>query len=113
MRTSIASSKGQLQVSTTVHNEESGVVPTVRGPAIHVFFKELDRRFLQTKNIYNFNSWLQMFAFDVMGVITLSKSLGFVERGEDAAGIHLGIDLATLSVHGFSQHANFEATPSS
>lgn len=52
-----------------------------------VFFEELDRRFVQTNEVCDLDSWLQMFAFDVMGEITFSTRLGFLERGEDIDGI--------------------------
>lgn len=58
---------------------------------IRVFFEELDRRFVQTRKICEFDFWLQMFAFDVMGEITFSKRLGFLERGEDVDGIMASI----------------------
>ena len=50
---------------------------------IRVFFAELDKRFVQTQNVCNLGDWLQMFAFDVMGEITFSRRLGFLESGED------------------------------
>ncbi|KAL6719411.1 hypothetical protein ACLMJK_003651 [Lecanora helva] len=58
---------------------------------MRVFFEELDRRFVQTDMICEFDAWLQMFAFDVMGEITFSKRLGFLERGEDVDGIMASI----------------------
>ena len=56
-----------------------------------VFFEELDRRFVQTNKVCEFDAWLQMFAFDVMGEITFSKRLGFLEKGEDVDGIMASI----------------------
>lgn len=56
-----------------------------------VFFEELDRRFVGPNRICDFDSWLQMFAFDVMGEITFSKRLGFLEQGEDVDGIMASI----------------------
>lgn len=35
----------------------------------------------------NFGRWLQYFAFDVIGELTWSKRLGFVEKNEDIDGI--------------------------
>ena len=58
---------------------------------LRVFFEELDRRFVQANKICAFDSWLQMFAFDVMGEITFSRRLGFLERGEDVDGIMASI----------------------
>lgn len=54
---------------------------------IRVFFKEIDKRFVQTKGICDLGAWLQYFAFDVIGEITFSRRLGFLERGEDVDGI--------------------------
>ncbi|KAF6218600.1 hypothetical protein HO133_005951 [Letharia lupina] len=54
---------------------------------ISFFFAQLDKRFAQTGDICNLGTWLQMFAFDVMGELTFSKRLGFLERAEDVDGI--------------------------
>ena len=54
---------------------------------IRVFFNEIDKRFVQTKDICDLGAWLQYFAFDVIGEITFSRRLGFLERGEDVDGI--------------------------
>jgi len=37
--------------------------------------------------VCNFGRWLQFYAFDVIGELTWSKTLGFVERNEDVDGI--------------------------
>ena len=50
---------------------------------ISVFFARLGQLFVQTGNTCDLGTWLQMFAFEVMGEITFSKSLGFPERAED------------------------------
>lgn len=47
-----------------------------------VFFKELDARFIAKSEPCDFSVWLQRFAFDVMGEITFSKRLGFLEEPE-------------------------------
>lgn len=54
---------------------------------IRVLFEQIDKRFVQTKDICDLGAWLQYFAFDVIGEITFSKRLGFLERGEDVDGI--------------------------
>ena len=52
------------------------------------FFSErLDKLFVQTGDSCDLGAWLQMFAFDVIGEITFSKRLGFLERAEDIGGI--------------------------
>lgn len=54
---------------------------------IKVFMKELDRRYATTLNVCPFHSWLNYFAFDVIGEMTFSRRLGFLERGVDVEGI--------------------------
>ena len=51
------------------------------------FFEQLDQRFVQTSQVCELDVWLQMFAFDVIGAITFSKRLGFLEQGRDIDGI--------------------------
>ena len=52
-----------------------------------VFFNELDRRFAQTGDVCDLGVWLQRFAFDVIGEITFSRRLGFLEGAQDVDGI--------------------------
>ncbi|KAL8810355.1 MAG: hypothetical protein Q9223_007774 [Gallowayella weberi] len=54
---------------------------------INAFITQLDRRFVQKGATCVLDKWLQMFAFDVMGEITYSKPLGFLDRGEDVDGV--------------------------
>ena len=54
---------------------------------ISFFFTQLDERFVQTGDVCELGTWLQMFAFDVMGELTFSKRLGFLEKAEDVDGI--------------------------
>ena len=54
---------------------------------IKTFFKQLDTRFVNAGKACNLHDWLQMFAFDVIGEITFSKRLGFLEQGRDIDGI--------------------------
>lgn len=54
---------------------------------ISFFFAQLDKLFVQTGDICDLGTWLQMFAFDVMGELTFSKRLGFLELAEDVDGI--------------------------
>ena len=54
---------------------------------IREFFRQLDRRFGTTDTVCDFGQWLQMFAFDVIGEITFSKRLGFLEKGDDVDNI--------------------------
>ena len=54
---------------------------------IRTFFIQLDKRFVETGKACPLHDWLQMFAFDVIGEITFSKRLGFLEQGRDIDGI--------------------------
>lgn len=50
------------------------------------FLEQLKRRFaghLEDEGICDFGVWLQYYAFDVIGELTYSKRLGFVDRGVD------------------------------
>ncbi|KAF5024142.1 hypothetical protein F66182_3776 [Fusarium sp. NRRL 66182] len=54
------------------------------------FIKQLKLRFADRagdQGICDFGSWLQFYAFDVIGELTFSKRLGFVERGVDIDNI--------------------------
>ncbi|KAI0009454.1 cytochrome P450 CYP4/CYP19/CYP26 subfamily protein [Xylariaceae sp. FL0662B] len=46
----------------------------------------IDRRFLDTGEVFNLGDWLQYFAFDVMGMMTFSKRYGFLDEGRDIDG---------------------------
>lgn len=52
-----------------------------------VFLTRLDELFASTGNICDLGKWLQWYAFDVIGELTFSKRLGFLERAEDIEGI--------------------------
>lgn len=57
-----------------------------------VFCDQLDARFVsnargEEARTCDFGEWLQFFAFDVIGEITFSRRLGFLERGDDVDGI--------------------------
>lgn len=60
---------------------------------ILAFLRELEKRFVHRdgnageEGVCDFGTWLQYFAFDVLGELTFSKRLGFVDRGEDVDGI--------------------------
>lgn len=42
--------------------------------------------------LINSSTWLEWYAFDVIGELTFSKRLGFLDRGEDVKGIIASID---------------------
>lgn len=51
-----------------------------------VFLKQLKQRFADrtdASGICDFGTWLQFYAFDVIGELTYSQRLGFVDRGVD------------------------------
>lgn len=52
-----------------------------------VFLTRLDGLFASTGKVCDLGTWLQWFAFDVIGELTFSKRLGFLERAEDVEGI--------------------------
>ncbi|CAH0058338.1 unnamed protein product [Clonostachys solani] len=54
---------------------------------IQCLFEQLDRRFASTGVSCPLFDWLQFYAFDVIGQVTCSTSLGFVEQGRDIEGI--------------------------
>ncbi|KKY35194.1 putative cytochrome p450 [Diaporthe ampelina] len=58
---------------------------------IDMFRQELDRRFVTHGNACDLDAWLQFFAFDVVGEITFSTRLGFLEEGRDVEGIMASI----------------------
>jgi Cytochrome P450 len=67
---------------TTLVSFEPYVDTTMR-----VFCDQLEARFVkrggEEQPICDFGQWLQMFAFDVIGDLTFSTRLGFLESGTD------------------------------
>ena len=54
------------------------------------FLKQLSERYADrsdSSGVCDFGEWLQFYAFDVIGELTYSKRLGFVDRGVDVDGI--------------------------
>ncbi|CAK4033845.1 Pisatin demethylase [Lecanosticta acicola] len=54
---------------------------------IDAFIEQTRRRYCDQGRTCQFSKWLQFFAFDVIGELTWSKRLGFVERDEDVENI--------------------------
>lgn len=54
---------------------------------IGVFLDNLAARYAKTGAVCDFGQYLQFFAFDVIGELTFSKRLGFIEENEDVDGI--------------------------
>jgi hypothetical protein len=61
------------------------------------FLNQLDERYAEktgSEGVCDFGTWLQYYAFDVIGELTYSRRLGFVERGEDVNGIIGSLEMA-------------------
>lgn len=54
--------------------------------------RQIDERFKDKQEPCDFGKWLQFYAFDVIGELTYSKRLGFVDRGVDVDGIISSIE---------------------
>ncbi|KKY28214.1 putative cytochrome p450 [Diplodia seriata] len=54
---------------------------------VNYFLDQTDKFFASTGQVCNFNRWLQFFAFDVIGELTWSKRLGYIEKNEDVDDI--------------------------
>ncbi|CAK1355293.1 Pisatin demethylase [Cercospora beticola] len=54
---------------------------------MNAFIEQTRKRYAETGESCRFSRWLQFFAFDVIGELTWSKRLGFVERDQDVEGI--------------------------
>ena len=55
-----------------------------------VFLQQLEERYANRPGkmgICDFGAWLQYYAFDVIGELTYSERLGFVEQGKDVDGV--------------------------
>ena len=51
------------------------------------FIEQTYQRYSKTGKTCNFSKWLQFYAFDVIGELTWSNRLGFVEQDKDVDGI--------------------------
>ncbi|KAM0443872.1 hypothetical protein ACHAQK_002618 [Fusarium lateritium] len=51
------------------------------------FFRQLDQRYANENAVLDFGTWLQYYAFDVIGELTYSKRLGFVDQGKDVDNV--------------------------
>lgn len=56
------------------------------------FLQRTQELFVETGQVCSFSKWLQYFAFDVIGEITWSKRLGFVEGNTDVSNIIATVD---------------------
>ncbi|KGO43608.1 Cytochrome P450 [Penicillium expansum] len=58
---------------------------------IHTLFGKLDE-FVAEAKVCDIAAWLQYYAFDVIGELTFSKPLGFLQRGGDIDGIIVALE---------------------
>lgn len=58
---------------------------------IGIFLEKMSS-FVTTKQTFDMAHWFQCYAFDVMGDITYSERFGFMDRGEDIAGMLDALD---------------------
>lgn len=67
-----------------------------------MFLDTMEKRFAKPEATCNLGEYLQYYAFDVIGELTFSKRLGFIETGEDAESIlsSIGSNFAYFSVLG-------------
>ena len=56
-----------------------------------VLFSRLDELFAGSGKVCDLGEWLQFYAFDVIGELTFSKRLGFLEKAQDVEGIMASI----------------------
>ena len=75
---------------------------TLVDSTVRVFLDDLASRYANRDKICDFGTALQYFAFDVIGELTFSKRLGFIERSEDVDGIitAIGANFRYFSVLG-------------
>lgn len=59
-----------------------------------LFTSRLTSLYAVTEKICDLGEWLQYYAFDVVGELTYSKRLGFLEQAKDVDGIMKSIDKA-------------------
>jgi hypothetical protein len=77
------------------------------------FLDQLEKKFADRaglEGICDFSTWLQFYAFDVIGELTYSKRLGFVDRGEDVDGIIKNLEWL-LNYAAIVSHPHAEPSP--
>ena len=52
-----------------------------------VLFSRLDELFANSGRLCDLGHWLQLYAFDVIGELTFSRRLGFLQQGDDVEGV--------------------------
>ena len=72
------------------------------------FLKQLSQRYADKPHeICDFGQWLQFYAFDVIGELTFSKRLGFVDHGIDVDNIISDLEWSL----GYFAVVSFNPTP--
>ncbi|KEF54335.1 cytochrome P450 oxidoreductase [Exophiala aquamarina CBS 119918] len=69
-----------------------------------LFCRKLVQNYAEPREVCDLGTWLQYYAFDVIGEITFSKRLGFLETGTDIEGIIADIEwrLGYFAVVGYA-----------
>ena len=52
-----------------------------------ILFKQLDSRFVKSRATFDLADWVGYFAWEVMGLMTFSKTYGLLETGTDVNGL--------------------------
>ncbi|EEQ85215.2 cytochrome P450 oxidoreductase [Blastomyces dermatitidis ER-3] len=86
----------------------SELEPYVNG-CIELFLKKVEERSNDGKMVFDIGPWMQFFAFDVLGEVNFSRSLGFLETGADVDNNIAAIDqfLSYVSLIGQIPTANY------
>ncbi|PGH33547.1 hypothetical protein GX50_03619 [[Emmonsia] crescens] len=86
----------------------SELEPYVNG-CIELFIKQVEKRSNDGKTAFDIGPWMQYFAFDVLGEVNFSRSLGFLETGTDVDNNIAAIDqfLSYVSLIGQIPTANY------
>jgi hypothetical protein len=54
---------------------------------MELYFARLDELFVKTGRTFDFGHWIHLFAWDVVGELTFSRRLGFLDKGGDVSHI--------------------------
>ena len=59
---------------------------------LQLYLDRTEQLYAKSGTICDFSIWLQYYAFDVIGMITYGKRLGFLDRGEDVGNVISALD---------------------
>lgn len=65
---------------------------------LEMLFNQLDRRFVKSSATFDLADWLGYFAWEVMALMTFSKTYGFLEAGDDSLGLTSAVWNFMLSI---------------